>query len=176
MLVSLLLFAHLALHRTMPALVVIPPRPVSAHSEHVTHERHLAHLHWLHVRHLRDVAPKRTRATAVSHPRPALVSAHLSGTLSCPGLEALWVSAGGSRSAAFLAAEIAMAESGGNQYATGPAGERGYWQIHPDHGALSTYDPFGNARAAVIISDDGRNWSAWTTYTSGAYHGRCLGR
>lgn len=74
---------------------------------------------------------------------------------------------------AFLAAEIAEAESSGEQYATGPAGERGYWQIHPDHGALSTYDAYGNARAAVLISDYGRNWSPWTTYTSGAYAGRC---
>jgi Lysozyme like domain/LysM domain len=96
------------------------------------------------------------------------------GTLGCTGLERLWIAAGGSPGAAFVAAEIAMAESGGRQYATGPAGERGYWQIHPDHGSLSTYDPFGNARAAVIISGNGSNWGAWTTYTSGAYVGRCL--
>ena len=42
-----------------------------------------------------------------------------------------------------------------------------------DHGSLSTYDPLGNAKAAVIISDDGTNWTPWTTYTSGAYLGRC---
>ena len=66
-----------------------------------------------------------------------------------------------------------MAESGGNQFATGTVGERGYWQINPDHGALSTYDPNGNARAAVILSADGSNWSPWTTYTSGLYAGRC---
>jgi Lysozyme like domain len=71
------------------------------------------------------------------------------------------------------AASIAMAESSGRQFATGAAGERGYWQIHPDHGSLSTYDPLGNAKAAVIISDDGRNWTPWTTFTSGAYRGCC---
>lgn len=98
---------------------------------------------------------------------------NLSGTLSCNGLESLWMAAGGSRNAAFIAAEIAKAESGGRQYATGAAGERGYWQIHPLHGSLSTYSPLGNARAAVIISNDGTNWSAWTTYTSGAYNGQC---
>lgn len=103
-------------------------------------------------------------------------SGHLSGTLGCSGLEALWQSAGGPRRAAFTAAEVAMAESGGRQYATGPAGERGYWQINPDHGSLSTYDPYGNARAAVLISDGGSNWSAWTTYVDGAYLGRCLSR
>jgi LysM repeat protein len=100
-------------------------------------------------------------------------SAALSGTLSCPGLEELWEEAGGSHAQAVMAASIAMAESSGQQYATGPAGERGYWQINPDHGSLSTYDPLGNAKAAVIISDDGTNWTPWTTYTSGAYLGRC---
>jgi len=98
---------------------------------------------------------------------------HLSGTLGCAALETLWEEGGGSHAEAFTAAEIAMAESGGNQYATGTVGERGYWQINPDHGSLSTYDPLGNAKAAVIISDDGTNWSPWTTYTSGAYRGRC---
>jgi len=100
-------------------------------------------------------------------------SAALSGTLGCSGLEELWEQAGGSDAQAVMAASIAMAESGGQQYATGAAGERGYWQINPDHGSLSTYDPLGNAKAAVIISDDGTNWTPWTTYTSGAYVGRC---
>lgn len=100
-------------------------------------------------------------------------SVTVTGTLSCSGLEKLWEEAGGAHDEAFLAAEIAMAESGGRQYATGLAGERGYWQINPDHGALSTYDPLGNAKAAVIISADGTNWTPWTTYTSGAYAGRC---
>ncbi len=97
----------------------------------------------------------------------------LAGTLSCSGLEQLWESAGGSPAVAVTAASIAMAESGGNQYATGTVGERGYWQINPVNGALSTYDPHGNARAAVIMSGNGSNWSPWTTYTSGAYAGRC---
>jgi len=100
-------------------------------------------------------------------------SAAPSGTLGCPGLEELWEQAGGSGAQAVMAASIAMAESSGQQFATGAAGERGYWQINPDHGSLSTYDPLGNAKAAVIISGDGTNWTPWTTYTSGAYHGRC---
>jgi LysM repeat protein len=79
----------------------------------------------------------------------------------------------GSQSEAFMAAEIAMAESSGQQFATGTVGERGYWQINPNHGSLSTYDPLGNAKAAVIISDNGTNWTPWTTFTSGAYVGRC---
>ena len=100
-------------------------------------------------------------------------STALSGMLGCPELQELWEEAGGSGAQALMAASIAMAESSGQQYATGAAGERGYWQINPDHGSLSTYDPLGNAKAAVIISDDGTNWTPWTTYTSGAYLGRC---
>jgi hypothetical protein len=99
------------------------------------------------------------------------------GTLSCQGLEALWESAGGSSGTAFMAAEIARAESGGRQYATdnntNGSVDRGYWQINSIHGALSTYDPAGNARAAVQLSGDGTDWSPWVTYTSGAYQGRC---
>jgi LysM repeat protein len=100
-------------------------------------------------------------------------STTLSGTLGCPGLEELWQEAGGSAAEAVMAASIAMAESSGEQFATGTVGERGYWQINPNHGSLSTYDPLGNAKAAVIISDDGTNWTPWTTFTSGAYRGRC---
>ena len=100
-------------------------------------------------------------------------TAGLSGTLGCTGLEALWREAGGSPAAEVTAASIAMAESGGNQFATGTVGERGYWQINPVNGALSTYDALGNAHAAVVMSADGANWSPWTTFTSGAYAGRC---
>jgi hypothetical protein len=102
------------------------------------------------------------------------VSRGISGTLGCSGLETLWINAGGNPGAAFIAAEIAMAESGGQQYATGPAGEEGYWQINPVNGSLATYDAYGNARSAIVLSLNGTDWSAWTTYTSGAYLGRCL--
>jgi hypothetical protein len=99
---------------------------------------------------------------------------HLHGTLGCHGLEQLWESVGGRHAAAVTAASIAMAESGGNQYATGPFGERGYWQINPVNGpTLSTYHARGNAHAALVMSHNGRNWSPWTTYTDGAYRGRC---
>jgi LysM repeat protein len=106
-------------------------------------------------------------------PTVLTTSSALSGTLSCDGLEDLWEEAGGSSADAVMAAAIAMAESSGRQFATGPFGERGYWQINPDHGSLSTYDPLGNATAAVIISGNGTDWHPWTTFTSGAYRGRC---
>jgi LysM repeat protein len=98
----------------------------------------------------------------------------LSGTLGCSGLEALWEQAGGSHAEAFTAAEIAMAESGGRQYAHSPTNDYGYWQINGVHGpSEATFNPMGNAKAAVLISDDGRDWDPWTTFTSGAYAGRC---
>jgi len=97
----------------------------------------------------------------------------LSGTLSCSGLEQLWESAGGSSAEAFMAAEIAEAESGGNQYALSPTDDYGYWQINASHGSLATFNALGNAKAAISISDDGTNWGPWTTYTTGAYEGRC---
>jgi LysM repeat protein len=101
-------------------------------------------------------------------------STSLSGTLSCGALELLWRKAGGSSSEAVTAAAIAMAESGGSQYATnGSSGTRGYWQISPSWGQMSTYSAIGNAQAAVKISANGSNWNPWTTYTSGAYSGRC---
>jgi LysM repeat protein len=97
-----------------------------------------------------------------------------SGTLSCSGLERLWDAAGGNPAHAVIAAEIAMAESGGRQYAHSPTNDYGYWQINGVHGpSMATYNPLGNARAAISISGDGTHWSAWTTYTSGAYRGRC---
>ena len=117
--------------------------------------------------------PARSTTSTPATPTALTTSATLSGTLSCHGLERLWEKAGGSSAHAFMAAEIAMAESSGRQFATGPVGERGYWQINTNHGSLSTYDPLGNARAAVIISANGTNWHPWTTFTSGAYRGRC---
>lgn len=124
-------------------------------------------------KHASPAAASATAGSAASATSQAATTTSLSGTLSCTGLEQLWVDAGGSPAAEVTAASIAMAESGGNQFATGTVGERGYWQINPVNGALSTYDPAGNARAAVIMSADGTNWSPWTTFTSGAYAGRC---
>jgi hypothetical protein len=100
-------------------------------------------------------------------------SGGLSGTLSCAGLEQLWTSAGGNSADAFMAAEIAEAESGGNQYALSPTDDYGYWQINASNGALATFNAYGNARSAITLSDDGSNWNAWTTYRTGAYEGRC---
>ncbi len=152
---------ELRLPRHLPAPAAVPAAaPASGGSTHTTAyaPRHAA---------------SSAAASATSSEASTTTTTNLSGTLSCGGLEALWVSAGGSAAVEVTAASIAMAESGGNQFATGTVGERGYWQINPVNGSLSTYDPYGNARAAVIMSADGANWSPWTTYTSGAYAGRC---
>jgi LysM repeat protein len=114
-------------------------------------------------------APKHSKAAVLTSS-----TTKLSGNLSCSGLEALWESAGGAKGEAFMAAEIAMAESGGRQYALSPTNDYGYWQINGSHGpSMATFNPYGNARAAIAISDDGSNWGAWTTYVTGAYRGRC---
>jgi len=120
-------------------------------------------------------APKHAKHAKTSTTATLTSSAtKLSGKLSCSGLEALWEAAGGSHGEAFMAAEIAEAESGGNQYALSPTNDYGYWQINGSHGpAMATFNPMGNAKAAIAISNDGHNWGAWTTYTSGAYSGRC---
>ncbi len=96
-----------------------------------------------------------------------------SGTLGCSGLEQLWDAAGGNPADAFMAAEIAMAESGGNQYALSPTDDYGYWQINASNGALATFNAYENARSAIILSDDGTNWDPWTTYREGLYEGKC---
>jgi LysM repeat protein len=106
-------------------------------------------------------------------PPPAVVTS-AGGTLSCAGLEALWQEAGGSPAEEFTAAEIAMAESGGDTDAISPTDDYGPWQINASWGpAMATLNPLGNAEAAVKISGDGTDWSAWTTYREGLYEGRC---
>jgi len=118
------------------------------------------------------------RGHVAMHAHAHVTAAHIrGGTRDCAQLEALWESAGGAPGAAFTAAEIAMAESGGRQYATlvdsDGSVDRGYFQINSTHGSLSTYDAYGNARAAVLISGNGTDWSPWVTFNTGAYAGKC---
>jgi LysM repeat protein len=95
------------------------------------------------------------------------------GHYSCSALEGLWEQAGGTPAHAFMAAEIAMAESGGNPNAISPTDDFGLWQINGSNGALATLNPVQNAKSAIALSADGTNWGPWTTYHSGAYSGRC---
>lgn len=118
-------------------------------------------------------APAHSDAAPAAHASATAAVATSAGIYSCSGLEGLWEEAGGPAGEAFMAAEIAKAESGGNPAAVSPTDDFGLWQINGSHGSLATLSPLGNARAAVAISGGGSNWEAWTTFTSGAYAGRC---
>lgn len=61
-----------------------------------------------------------------------------------------------------MALSVAWCESQYYFMATGDAGERGLWQIHPKWHYDSTYDPLGNAMAAYRISSGGTDWTAWS--------------
>lgn len=78
---------------------------------------------------------------------------------SCPDLI---VAAFGER--ATQACSVASCETGGtfDEYATGALGERGWFQIRPIHGRLSSYDPETNVMAAMTLSRGGYDWSAWS--------------
>lgn len=89
-------------------------------------------------------------------------------------LEGLWIQAGGSRSAAPIAAAVALAESSGDPRNVGDGGTSyGLWQVHlpahPQYSASQMQNPLENAKAAVQISGNGTNWHPWTTYNTGAY-------
>jgi hypothetical protein len=107
--------------------------------------------------------------------------------LSYADIEGIWIKAGGSAGTAPLAAAVAMAESGGNPNAlnnNSGTGDLSYglWQINMigtlgpsrrrEFGIQSNsalLDPVTNAKAAVKVSNGGTNFSAWTTFTSGAF-------
>ena len=73
-----------------------------------------------------------------------------------------------------MAAEIAMAESGGNQYALSPTDDYGYWQINASHGpAHGHLQPAGQRQGRDRHLRRRPDWGPWTTYTTGAYAGRC---
>jgi hypothetical protein len=118
-------------------------------------------------------APVHSDPAPAAHASATAAVATSAGTYSCSGLEALWEEAGGPAGSAFMAAEIAMAESGGNPAAVSPTDDFGLWQINGSHGSQATLNPLANAEAAVAISGGGSSWGPWTTFTTGAYAGRC---
>jgi hypothetical protein len=99
-------------------------------------------------------------------------------TYSYAQLMGLWIQNGGSRATAAIAAAIAEAESSGNSAATSSnpdGGENvGLWQLDTNgkgsgYTAAQLSDPATNAHVAVVGSNDGRDWSAWETFVTGAY-------
>jgi lysozyme-like protein len=92
---------------------------------------------------------------------------------SCGQLESLWIAEGGNPGLARIMAGIAMAESGGNIYATGDGGaSHGLWQIDSDYWPYAPYEPYANARQAVLI-ERMNGLGAWTTYRDGASSNWC---
>lgn len=105
-------------------------------------------------------------------------------------LASLWVQAGGNPASAKTAAAIALAESGGRTDALNPRAPDysvGPWQINyygnlrgPRTQQFGTpqqllSNPLANARAAVAISQGGKNFNPWSTYKSGAYRNQGVG-
>jgi hypothetical protein len=85
----------------------------------------------------------------------------LTADYSFGALEHIWTAVGGSGKTASHAACIAEHESGGNPNAISPTNDWGLWQIH--NGGPRMLNPAANAAAAVRMSHNGTNWSAWTT-------------
>ena len=104
------------------------------------------------------------RSTAITGSNYAAGSAVIPATssqYSIPGLERLWMAAGGSGGTAIRAACIAEHESSGRSWAISPTNDWGLWQIHA--GGPAMLNPFANAQRAVAMSANGTNWSQWTT-------------
>jgi hypothetical protein len=125
---------------------------VILHEHHLRHLEHLAHEELMHQERAQTAWNAPAQTEAVSY-----------GIYSPSQLGALWLQAGGSPAAEGTAECIAHFESGGNANAISPTDDFGLWQINGSHGALATLNPASNARAAVIISDDGTDWGPWTT-------------
>ncbi len=91
--------------------------------------------------------------------------------------------AGFSGSALSTILAISQAESGFNTVARGVntdgSVDRGLYQInnryHPEVSDSCAYDPVCSSQAAFRISNSGRSFTPWSTYTSGAYRQYLIG-
>jgi len=119
----------------------------------------------------------RPRAQRRAAPRR---SATRKAQYSFPELQSLWIAAGGDPDKAEVAAAVAMAESRGRSRARSrnPSGgtNRGLWQIDDGSHEDSTFDPLGNARAAVRISKNGEDWGAWEAFVKGRHKPFLVGK
>ena len=111
--------------------------------------------------HVLAVQAARARAAvAVPAHVAAVIPAVSEAVYSFAGIEGLWLAAGGNPAYAATAGCIAEHESGGRANAISPTDDFGVFQIHADPAALN---PQTSTEAAVRMSSDGTNWSAWTT-------------
>ena len=123
--------------------------------------------------------------TTGAGPSPAGGLAAGPGVLAPAQIAAFGHEAGWRGDVLVVAVAVALAESGGNpraHNATPPDDSYGLWQINmlgplgPDRRARyglganrELWEPAVNARVAHAVSDAGRNWSPWSTYTNGSY-------
>jgi hypothetical protein len=81
--------------------------------------------------------------------------------------------AGFSGNALITATAIALAESSGRTDVINSLGCVGLWQIyqkyHPQWSVAQLQNPATNAQAAYAISNGGRDFTPWETYTNGMY-------
>ena len=107
--------------------------------------------------------------------------------LSAQQIAQVAINAGLPESKAATAVAIALAESGGNPRSYNGSGrDRSYglWQINMNPAELDDdqrrreigitdneqlFDPLTNAKAMLVISNGGKNWRPWTTYTRGTF-------
>lgn len=128
--------------------------------------------------------PQPVRPTPAGAPVPAPAPATPSGVqLSGVQVARLAQSVGVPPDQLPTAVAIAWAESGLRTNAVGHNGptpgcpngsrDRGLWQIndcyHPQVSDAQAFDALGNAQAMFEISQGGRAWNAWVTYTEGFY-------
>lgn len=128
-----------------------------------------------------SVAPVAAPAAAAA--APAVPSATLqSGALSVSALESLWTSNGGDAGTAFIAANVANAESSGIATATSPnpdGGENvGIWQLDTKgvgagYTVAELENPDTNAVLTIMATANGTNWSQWadSVVVNGQYVG-----
>lgn len=121
-------------------------------------------------------------------------------TYSPQQIENLWVSQGGDPAKSDVAQAIAEAESGGNANQVGffspslgydtptpqpdtTQADEGIWQIANLHAGSnganvvqSLLNPVTNAKMAVWLSNNGQDWSKWSTFNNGQYQNYLLNK
>jgi hypothetical protein len=115
-------------------------------------------------------AQQTAEAAGAADTGPAGTAPTVAGNYTLSSLQALWQSQGGSSQTAFIAANVAMAESGGRPavQSNNPDGgiNVGLWQLDTK-GVGSGYtiaqlsDPATNCRITVMATANGTNWSEW---------------
>lgn len=177
---------QLYISREIHAVQLAAARAHAAHKSHVAHVALLkaeadarAAAHAAYLASLKRPAPRVVAPVAPSVPVPTHTYTPPPppvnyGYYSCTALENLWTSEGGNPGSAFIAAQIATAESGGNPGAISPTSDYGLWQINSSNApGGEMLNPVANVREAISLSGNGSNWGPWTTYTSGIYASEC---